>query len=178
MQVFGKLVSGGIALTLLYAASFKVASLSQLRTTLRSLGFSEPLAKLAAPGQVVFELIAGLALVGFLPQNVAGILVICFSVSLCGAGALALTRPTPIKCSCFSRYAETTLGKRQIVFAVPLSIVGFILIAGSDLSWTQQSALRLAAVCAAGVSLHFLFMASDIRELVGYRRAASSEYPA
>lgn len=178
MQIIYKIVSCGAALMLLYAASFKIGSISHLRTTFRSLGLPESTVNVMAPGLVVFELVTGVVLAGFGPQRLAGGLLVVLSVGLFTAGIVALRRYEPIRCSCFSRHATTTLGRRQILLALPLIALAVVLVTGPDLAWSQRALWRLGAICTVGAALHLALMASDLRSLVGYRRAASSEFPA
>ncbi|MEU8954771.1 MauE/DoxX family redox-associated membrane protein [Streptomyces sp. NPDC048518] len=100
------------AALLIYAAAQKLAAPRSLRATLVALRIPRPV--LVAAGIPVIELVAGFSLLSVPRFATTPVLVAVLGLSFAGAGALALSRGTKVKCACFGQADGGVLGLRQI----------------------------------------------------------------
>jgi hypothetical protein len=172
------LLAGFVSGFFLYAASFKTLDSTPLRTTLEQLGIPERLAPSAAILIPIFEVVVGLCVLGVAPNFVAVTLIIVAALAIGAAGFVALRLDKRIPCSCFSKYASTMLGRRQIITAFALVLAA----TGLSITNPQRDGLQamawLGVVSCSGAAAHLVTALGDLRSTVRYRRWASSQYPA
>jgi hypothetical protein len=164
----------------LYAASFKVLDAQPLVATLRSLGVPK---RLAAPlGWLApfLEVTVGLALIGF--GNSAGrlgaSLLLLAGLAIGAAGTVAIHKGEPIPCSCFSTYVERSLGTRQIATGLGFLVSAAILFVINPRFQLTEALAWLSIAALTASSIHSISSARLVKDLAGYRRAASINFAA
>ena len=145
------------ALVLFYSGSSKVLRPTDLFTTLTQLGIPPRLARSAAFGLGLTEIVTAV-LVLTPPARLSAALLVALGISFAGAGLVALLRHLDLECHCFGRRSSSTLGWPQLV-ALPLWL-GLAYLAGSapQQSWEAHLVfLNLGALLLMGVALRDLY---------------------
>ncbi|MFC3381736.1 MauE/DoxX family redox-associated membrane protein [Couchioplanes azureus] len=101
------------AALLIHAAAQKLTAPAAIRLTLTTLRMPFPRFSGAALG--VAELAAAVLLLVVPRSGVTAAMVIALGASFAGAAMVALARGEPVRCACFGRESQATLGWTQLV---------------------------------------------------------------
>lgn len=172
-----ELLVSSVGFLFLYAASFKMVTSVGLRATVSQLTNSQGLAVVLARLIPPFEIVLGLAVLGFAPAAVGGVLLVIAASAMSIAGTIALRKGHPIRCSCLSSRSSAVLGWHQLAVAIPLIGAALLMFFRNPRHELDVSLVRLAIVCSIGATIHIGTTARDWTALVGYRRAGSGVYP-
>lgn len=143
----------GAALVLSYAATQKLAAPRPFRQTLDALRIPFPAA--VAIGVPLVEIAAAVGLT--VAPGGSAVLVVVLGLAFAGAAVLAMSRGERIRCACYGKDSDATLGWRQLA-ALPLWLaVALDSFLAADRAWSgtaQLAGLTLTlAVLIAGTRL-------------------------
>ncbi len=172
------LVPIALALLFLYAASFKLVERTELEAAMSRLGVPRRISAGSSRLVVGYEIVLGLAVVGFAPPLFSAVLLGVVALGLILVGSVALYRHEAIPCACFSAGANSTIGWRQLGVSVGLLGCVFLHEALLEVVTPSRAAGRLVIVCVVGIVLHLRALVPDTRLLAGYRNTAAPLYPA